>query len=124
MNFLVDMPVSPDLAMWLKQLGHDAVHASQIGLDQADDKVIIRRAKQENRVVVTADLDFPRLLALTGADGPGIVLFRGGNYSEREMLELINRVLTSAPLEELPRSVTVVDKARIRRTKLPLEPKT
>lgn len=90
MNFLVDMPVSPDLAAWLSQLGHDAVHASQIGLDRASDEVLIQGARQENRVVVTADLDFPRLLALTGAEGPGLILFRGGNYSEREMVELMN----------------------------------
>ncbi len=38
MNFLVDMPVSYQLAAWLNQNGHHAVHASEIGLHKAKDK--------------------------------------------------------------------------------------
>jgi len=34
---------------------------------------------REVRTVVTADLDYPRLLALAGAAGPGRILFRGGD---------------------------------------------
>ena len=32
MRFLVDMPLSPALAVWLVERGHDAVHAAAIGL--------------------------------------------------------------------------------------------
>jgi predicted nuclease of predicted toxin-antitoxin system len=39
-------------------------------------------ARREQRVVITADLDFPRMLALSAAEGPGLILFRGGNYSD------------------------------------------
>ena len=40
MNFLVDMPVSHQLARWLNENGHNAVHASDIGLHNAKDKQI------------------------------------------------------------------------------------
>ena len=43
----------------------------------------------QHRVVVTADLDFPRLLATVGASGPGLILLRGGDYSESESVELL-----------------------------------
>lgn len=42
---------------------------------------------------ITADLDFPRLLALSLAEGPGLVLFRGGNYSDSELCDLLERLL-------------------------------
>ncbi len=45
MNFLVDMPISPVLAAWLKQNGHDAVHASEIGLYTAKDRDLAEFAK-------------------------------------------------------------------------------
>ena len=32
MKFLVDMPLSPSLARWLRERGHDAVHAFEVGL--------------------------------------------------------------------------------------------
>jgi predicted nuclease of predicted toxin-antitoxin system len=119
-KFLIDMPLSPELAVWLQQKGHDAVHASSRGLDRTADSLILEIAQRERRVVVTADLDYPRLLAFSRADGPGLVLFRGGNYSEQESLERLARVLEVIPQEELPRSLVVIEKERIRRRWLPI----
>ena len=39
MKFLLDMPVSPRIVEWLNGRGHDAVHASAVGLDRAADRV-------------------------------------------------------------------------------------
>ena len=64
MKFLVDMPLSPALAVWLKGQGYDAVHAAQLGLSRAPDLDIMACAKREGRTIITADLDYPRLLAL------------------------------------------------------------
>jgi predicted nuclease of predicted toxin-antitoxin system len=68
-KFLVDMPLPPALARWLAAQGHDAVHADAVGLGRSTDREILTRARQEARTVVTADLDYPRLPALTGAEG-------------------------------------------------------
>ncbi len=94
--------------------------ASAIGLFSASDEKILERAKEEGRVVVTADLDYPRLLALHGSSGPGVILFRGGSYSDKEMLALLDRVLERFDASELAHSLTVVDRRRIRRHPFPL----
>ncbi len=120
MRFLVDMPLSPNLAAWLKNQGHDAIHAQEVGLAGADDQTILAQALKDERVVITADLDYPRLLAAAGRDGPGIVLIRGGNFNERESVELLARVLRSVPPEELPHSIVVAEQHRVRRRRLPL----
>lgn len=123
MKFLIDMSVSPKVADWLNQKGNDAIHAFYSNLGSASDVTIIEKAYQEQRVIITADLDYPRILALTKADGPGIILFRGGNYSEKEMLHLIQEVFLKIPAEDLSKCIVVVDKVRIRRLRLPIEPK-
>jgi hypothetical protein len=69
-KFLVDMPLSPALAGALTAQGHDAVHASTAGLDRASDAEILVCAGQDGRTVITADLDYPRLLALCRGRGP------------------------------------------------------
>jgi len=120
MRFLVDMALSPQLAVWLSSQGHDAVHASQLSLSQAPDTEILQAAAEQRRVIVTADLDFPRLLATLGAHGPGLILLRGGNYSEREALDCVQRVLNVIPAIELPRSIVVADHRRVRRRPLPV----
>ena len=68
MRFLVGMPLSPELVQWLRVEGHAAVHASALSLSQAPDAEILRVTAQQSRVIVTADLDFPRLLATLRAE--------------------------------------------------------
>ncbi len=121
MKFLVDMPVTPQAVEFLSARGHEAVHAFAIGLGTSPDEVILERARKEGRIVVTADLDYPRLLALLEADQPGVLLFRGGSYSDVEMLSLLGRVLAAVEPAELAVSLTVVDRRRVRRRHLPLK---
>lgn len=120
MKFFVDMPLSPELAQWLRTEGHDAVHATDLFMHQSPDSEILRFASGDGRVIITADLDFPRLLAALGSAGPGLILLRGGNYSEAESLACLRRVLFSIAHDELPRSIVVVDRERIRRRWLPV----
>jgi predicted nuclease of predicted toxin-antitoxin system len=121
MRFLVDMPLSRELAAWLIQNGHEAVHASELGLHDVPDATILERARKDQRVVVTADLDYPRLLALTQERGPGLILFRRGNFSEAESVERLRRALEAVPAHELPHSIIVIEKDRVRRRRLPVE---
>ncbi|NWF93604.1 MAG: DUF5615 family PIN-like protein [Syntrophaceae bacterium] len=120
MKFLIDMPLSPDVAGWLMKQGHDAIHAFQVGLDRSPDETILEYSRNDKRVVITADLDYPRILALMKAEGPGMILFRGGNYSDKEVIERLARALEMIPADELQNSVVVVEKMRIRRRHLPL----
>ena len=121
MKFLLDMPVSSMLLEVLDVHGHEGVHAYQIGKDRAPDTELLEIAHLEDRIVITADLDFPRLLALSLAEGPGVILFRGGNYSDSEMCDLLERVLNEVSSEILENSICVVDRSRIRFTRLPID---
>jgi len=72
---------------------------------------------------VTADLDFTRLIALQKTDSPGI-MFRGGSYSDWEMLALLDRVLSQAAALDIEHAIAVVDRDRIRRRLLPIDWRT
>ena len=71
MRFLVDMPLSPELAQWLRAEGHDAVHANELSMNASPDSAILQASTNAGRVVITADLDFPRLLANLVRQGRG-----------------------------------------------------
>lgn len=64
MRFLVDMALSPGLADWLVQRGHDAVHASSIGLARAPDPDIIERARDKRRVIIHCGSRLPAVASL------------------------------------------------------------
>ncbi|MDB9525975.1 DUF5615 family PIN-like protein [Oscillatoria sp. CS-180] len=86
MKFLADMGISPRTVEWLRQQGYDAVHLLDEGLQRLPDGEILQKAKAEGRIVLTIDLDFGYLLAISGAVLPSVVLFRLGNAS-REVVE-------------------------------------
>jgi predicted nuclease of predicted toxin-antitoxin system len=115
------MPLSIALAAWLRDQGHDAVHAIERGLFRATDSEIVEHAVREARTVVTADLDYPRLLATTGKNAPGLILFREGAWSESEARKRIADVLDSLSEAEIAQSIIVIEPGRVRRRRLPLQ---
>jgi predicted nuclease of predicted toxin-antitoxin system len=119
-RFLIDMPLSPALATWLADRGHDAAHAADLGLNRATDGEIMERAKQEARTVVTADLDYPRLLAVAGASEPSLILFRNGNWSEADVRLRLSEILATLNDADIAHSIIVVDRDRVRRRRLPI----
>ena len=120
MKFLLDMPVSPRVAAWLGERGHDAVHAFSLGLARASDRELLSRAATEARILITMDTDFPQLLALSREVTAGVILLRGGDYTVEETEDLVARVLALVSEETLARSLCVVDRHRVRHRLLPL----
>lgn len=76
MKFVVDMNLGPDWVAHLSGSGHDVVHWSSVGDPRAKDADIVAWARTRDAVILTADLDFAAILALTGARGPSVVLVR------------------------------------------------
>jgi predicted nuclease of predicted toxin-antitoxin system len=76
MKFLADMGVSPKTVKALKAEGYEAIHISEDGLFRMKDSKILKKALQEDRIVLTFDLDFADLLAAAGAILPSTIIFR------------------------------------------------
>jgi len=114
------MPLSPALAAWLADRGHDAVHAAGLGLHRATVNEIMARAVDETRTVLTADLDYPRLLAVARASEPSLILVRNGNWSEAEVRTRLGEILATLTEADIARSIIVVDRNRVRRRRLPI----
>lgn len=76
MRVLLDNNLSPRLAKLLGAAGWDVVHIGALGLRAASDKIVLRTAHDDGRVLVSADTDFGALLAASHEPGPSVVLVR------------------------------------------------
>jgi predicted nuclease of predicted toxin-antitoxin system len=119
-KFLVDMPLSPSLAAWLREQNHDAVHAIELKLDRAPDIDILARAKSEGRTVVTVDLDYPRLLVLAQDTSPSLILFRDGDWSDADVIARMQEILPVLTPADIEHAIIVVERDRLRRRRLPI----
>ena len=63
MRLLLDNNLSPQLVDVLSKEGWDVVHVGSLGLRAASDRAVLQRARDDDRVLVSADTDFGTLLA-------------------------------------------------------------
>lgn len=121
MKFLADMGVSPDTVLWLRSLGYDAVHLHEQGLDRLPDAEVLSRARDEQRVLLTHDLDFGYLLAISRAQLPSVVIFRLDDMRPRSVNHYLERVLHQHKDELNAGAVVIVTEGRTRVRMLPIQ---
>lgn len=117
---MADMGISPDTVSWLRSQSHGAVHLHEQGLDRISDPEILEKARAEGRVLLTHDLDFGQLLALSKAASPSVIVFRLADMRPDSVNRHLERVLQQVA-HELDRGALVsVQEDRIRVRTLPI----
>ena len=90
------------------------------GMHASRDLDILERARQENRVIVSADSDFGVILASQMASRPSFILFREPNLLRAQpYIDLLLSALPALEPELASGSVAVFRNGRLRVRKLP-----
>lgn len=115
MKFLVDAQLPWRLAVFLTDLGHDAVHTRQLSEgNRTTDGAIAEIADRYGRVVVTKDRDF-RDGHLLGGTPRRLLVVATGNITNAALLELFG-----GHLAEIVAAFDEVDFVELRPTALVL----
>jgi predicted nuclease of predicted toxin-antitoxin system len=94
MKFLADMGISPNTVSFLQNLGHQATHLHQEGLDRLSDSEILQKARLDGSILLTHDLDFGDLLAANESELPSVIIFRLRNMCPERVNLHLNSILT------------------------------
>jgi predicted nuclease of predicted toxin-antitoxin system len=124
MKLLVDMNLSPRWVELLSKAGFDAAHWSMMGPDNASDLPIMTFARMNDYVVLTHDLDFSAILAVTHGTKPSVVQIRAEDIGPEVIGQQVIEALRELAAELEQGALVTVDPNRARLRILPLLPKT
>lgn len=120
MKLLIDMNLSPEFCPRLKQAGWESTHWSEVGASNAPDAEIMEWARQNECVVITHDLDFGAILAVTRADAPSVLQVRTQDVTPDYLVPLLTTVLTDHLQSIASGALVIVEETRSRVRILPL----
>ena len=122
MRFLADIGVSPRCMEWLREKGYDAVHLSEQGLHKLPDSEVLKKAHLENRILLTMDLDFARILSNLEADNlPLTLIFRLSDQRPQNLQDVIGVLLpTLEQYFKQGNAIISVNDNKIRVRRLPI----
>lgn len=120
MRFLADMGVSTKVVEWLRTQDHDAVHLREQGLHRLKDPAVLAKAIAESRVLLTFDLDFSEIVALSHGQRAAVVLFRLRNARADNVIARLREVLRTSADALHAGAIAVVEEQRHRVRPLPI----
>ena len=95
MRFLIDQDVYHLTVEFLMKGHYDVIPAKQLGLERAPDILLLRKARERERILVTRDKDFGTLVFFEEEASGGVIFLRG----KPKEIELIHSEL-AAVLED------------------------
>ena len=121
MKLLVDMNLSPRWIGLLNDSGMHAVHWSTVGRVDAPDSEIMAFAAAGEFVVLTHDLDFGAILAVTHGEKPSVVQIRAEDVSPDVIGKQVIAALRQMAVELQEGALLTIDPSRTRMRLLPLQ---
>ena len=119
MKFLLDENIPPSLAKLLQNEGYEARHVKTVGLGETLDMKIVEFTEQTGEIILTHDLDFGGLMALSGKIKPSIILFRFQPVTINDYIITLHQYLSLLKPDLESGAFVVIDDSNIRIRNLP-----
>jgi len=113
-KFKLDENLPTEAADVLRGTGHDAVSVRDQQMGGRPDTDVAAVCRQEDRAVVTLDLDFADIRAYPPADYPGIIVLRLAQLDKRRVLSVMQRLTGLLEQESLAGKLWIVDESSVR----------
>ena len=119
MKFLADMGISQTVVTWLREQGHDAIHVRDEDMYRASDSAIVNKAKDEEFIILTCDLDFGDIMSALSEQYPSVVIFRLENEVPSNVIRRLKQVLEESSDAIKKGAIISVEETRHRVRSLP-----
>jgi predicted nuclease of predicted toxin-antitoxin system len=116
LHLLLDQNIPREVTFWLRARMPEwnVSHTSEVGLAAKSDPEIFLWAQSQRAVVVTFDEDFADARSFPLGSHHGIVRLRVWPTTVEMTEQAMERLLTQVPPSELPGSLIIIDREKIR----------
>ena len=114
MKFKIDENLPVEIAELLIKSGHNAKTVKEQQLKGTKDSVLINLCKQENRALVTLDIDFSDITTYPPEEYAGIIVLRVGSQSKYHVADVFQHAIPIIDLEPLQQHLWIVEENVIR----------
>ena len=108
------------VAQWLREKGHNASHLRDEGLQRLANGDIFNKAITEKRTILTFDLDFGEIAALSKQKRTSVIVFRLNNTRVTHVIDRLSQVLPVSIDILKEGAIVIVEESRHRVRELPI----
>jgi predicted nuclease of predicted toxin-antitoxin system len=113
-KFKLDENLSPSLATLFAAAGHEAHSVVKQSLGGKPDPQVIEVCAQEQRALITFDLDFSNIQAYPPHRYAGIAVLRLNSQAHQVAAAAVERILALLPHERLVGTLWIIEEDRVR----------
>lgn len=117
MKLLADLNIAPRTVSFLRGKGYDVTRVSDAN---GADSRIVELARQQGRAVLTQDLDFSAIVALSGETDPSVISLRLGSSRVDDVNTRLAVVLPVIAHDVSAGAIVTVEDGRVRSRLLPI----
>ena len=108
MKFLVDECVGLSVANWLRQNNYDAISIYD-DITGINDDLVLKKALQENRILITCDKDFGEMIFKNKKQHCGVLFLRLFNEKPSNKINVLKSILKNHSTDLLGNFVVVTE---------------
>jgi predicted nuclease of predicted toxin-antitoxin system len=120
MRLLADLHIAPRTVQFLRSLGHDVLRVTDLLPATASDESIVERAGQDQRIILTQDLDMTAIIALSRRQYPSLVTLRLSSVRIEFVNSILQRTLPVLEHDLQQGALVTIEDSRVRLRRLPL----
>ncbi len=114
MKFKIDENLPCEVAELLRVAGYDAMTVMEQQLNGKSDPTIAIVCQQEDRILVTLDLDFANIHSYPPDQFPGFIVLRLKQQDKPHILAVFRRVISMFAVQTPDLHLWIVDESRIK----------
>jgi predicted nuclease of predicted toxin-antitoxin system len=114
MKFKLDENLPIEASTLPREAGHDSLTVLDQNMGGKTDEHIMQICLQEQRALITLDLDFADIKTYPPSDYHGIFVLRVKQQSRSKVLEVLTRLIPVLSSEPIEKQLWIIEEGRIR----------